>query len=164
MESILDGLKLWGPFAGFCVAFFGFGWRALNRREDKLDARFRESINLLREDTRQRDYKHEARIEESINLLRDDMQQRQDQLEVRIDKKQDGLEVRIKESINQLRDETRQINVRLDANSQAFHADISTLTEKIEANAHDLRVEFRQLNQSFVNHLEHHEESRQQPE
>ena len=42
MESILDGLKLWGPFAGFCVAFFGFGWRALNRREDKLDARFRE--------------------------------------------------------------------------------------------------------------------------
>ncbi len=126
MESFLDGLKFWGPFVGFCVAFVGFGWRVLNRREDKLDARFRESINLLREDTRRRDDKLEARIEESINLLREDM---------------------------------RQINARLDANSQAIHADISTLTEKIEANSHDLRVEFRQLNQNFVNHLEHHEES-----
>lgn len=160
MESFLDGLKFWGPFVGFFVAFVGFGWRVLNRRDDKLDARFRESINLLRGD---------------MELLREEMQQRQEQLEVRMDKRQEQLEVRmdkrqeqlearIKESINQLRDDMRQINTRLDANSQAFHADISTLTEKIEANAHDLRLEFRQLNQNFVTHLEHHEEPRQQPE
>ena len=75
MESFLDGLKFWGPFVGFCVAFIGFGWRVLNRREDKLDARFRESINLLREDTRRGDDRLETRIEESINLLRGDMRQ-----------------------------------------------------------------------------------------
>ena len=149
MESFLDGLKFWGPFVVFFVAFVGFGWRVLNRRDDKLDARFRESINLLRGD---------------MKLLREEMQQRQEQLEVRMDKRQEQLEARIKESINQLRDDMRQINTRLDANSQAFHADISTLTEKIEANAHDLRLEFRQLNQNFVTHLEHHEEPRQQPE
>lgn len=137
MESFLDGLKFWGPFVGFFVAFVGFGWRVLNRREDKLDARFREPINLLRGD---------------MKLLREEMQQRQEQLEVRMDKRRDQLEARIKESTNQLRDDMRQINTRLDANSQAFHADISTLTEKIEANAHDLRLEFRQLNQNFVTH------------
>ena len=61
-------------------------------------------------------------------------------------------------------DDMRQINARLDANSQAIHADISVVTEKIEANTHDLGVELRQLNHNFVNHLEHHEESSQQPE
>lgn len=149
MESFLDGLKFWGPFVGFFVAFVGFGWRVLNRRDDKLDARFRESINPLRGD---------------MKLLREEMQQRQEQLEARMDKRQEQLEARIEESINVLRDDMRQINTRLDANSQAFHADISTLTEKIEENAHDLRLEFRQLNQNFVTHLEHHEEPRQQPE
>ena len=74
MESFLDRLKLWGPFAGFCVAFFGFGWRALNRREDKLDARFRESINLLREDTRQRDDKLDVQFKELINQLQEEAQ------------------------------------------------------------------------------------------
>ena len=55
----------------------------------------------------------------------------------------------------------RQISTRLDANAQALHADMSNLTEKIESNIHDLRVEIARLHQNHVNHLEHHEESRQ---
>ena len=167
MESFLDGLKFWGPFVGIFVAFAGFGWRILNRRDDKLDARFRESINLLRgdmellrEEMQQRQEQLEVRMDKRQDRLEVRMDKRQEQLKVRMDKRQDQLEARIKESINQLRDDMRQINTRLDANSQAFHADIGTLTEKIEANAHDLRLEFRQLNQNFVTHLEHHEEPR----
>ena len=119
MESFLDGLKFWGPFVGFCVAFIGFGWRVLNRREDKLDARFRESINLLQEDTRRRDDKLDGRFKESIDLLREDTRRGDDRLETQIEK-----------SINLLREDMRQINARLDANSQAIHADIRALTDK----------------------------------
>ena len=95
----------------------------------------------------------DVRFRESNNALREDTRRGDDRLETRIE-----------ESINLLREDMRQINARLDANSQAIHADISALTDKIEANTHDLRVEFRQLNQNFVDHLEHHEESRSQTE
>lgn len=116
MEGLIDGFKLWGPFAVFCVAILVFGWRVLNRREDKLEARINEGFGTL------------------------------------------------KDSINQLRNDIQQINIRLDANSQAFHADMSKLTEEIEANSHDLRAEIARLNQNHVNHLEHHEEYRQRTE
>ena len=73
MEVLLDWLKLWVPFTGVCVAFFVFGWRVLNRREDKLEARHKESLNQLRENSQQRDDKLETLIKESLNQLRQRM-------------------------------------------------------------------------------------------
>ena len=153
MEELLDGFKLWGPFAVFFVATLVFGWRILNRREDKLEARHKELLSQVREDSQRRDDKLETLIKDSINQLREDSQRRDDKLETLI-----------KDSIDQLREDIRQTNTRLDASTQALGAEISKLAEKIEANSHDLRMEIARLNQNHVNHLEHHEEFRQRSE
>ena len=102
MEVLLDWLKLWVPFTGVCVAFFVFGWRVLNRREDKLEARHKESLNQLRENSQQRDDKLETLIKESLNQLRENSQQRDDKLEARH-----------KESLNQLRENSQQRDDKL---------------------------------------------------
>ena len=193
MEGFLEALKLWVPFAGFCVAFFALGWRVVNRREDKLEARLQQSMNRSREDAQQREDKLEERFQQSMNMLREDARQRDNQLEARIDSTEKRLDVRIDEteerlvtrmdeteerlvtrmdegfgilrdSIDQLRNDIQQVNARVEANARTFHADISKLAEKIETNSHDLRVELAQLNQNHVNHLEHHEEIRQRAE
>ena len=193
MEGFLEALKLWVPFAGFCVAFFALGWRVVNRREDKLEARLQQSMNRSLEDAQQREDKLEERFQQSMNMLREDARQRDNQLEARIDSTEKRLDVRIDEteerlvtrmdeteerlvtrmdegfgilrdSIDQLRNDIQQVNARVEANARTFHADISKLAEKIETNSHDLRVELAQLNQNHVNHLEHHEEIRQRAE
>ena len=153
MEELLNGFKLWGPFAVFFVAMVVFGWRILNRREDKLEARHKELLIQLREESRRRDDKLETLIKDSNNQLREDTRQRVERLETLIN-----------DSNNQLREDIRLTNTRLDANSQALGAEISTLTEKMEANSHDLRIELARLNQNHVNHLEHHEVFRQRSE
>ena len=160
MEELLDGFKLWGPFAVFFVATLVFGWRILNRREDKLEARHKELLSQVREDSQRRDDKLETLIKDSINQLREEMRERDEQLESRTN---EGFKI-LRDSIDQLREDIRQTNTRLDASTQALGAEISKLAEKIEANSHDLRMEIERLNQNHVNHLEHHVEFRQRSE
>ncbi len=182
MEELLNGFKLWGPFAVFFVAMVVFGWRILNRREDKLEARHKELLSQVREDSQRRDDKLETLIKDSNNQLREEMRERDDQLEALIKdsidqlreetrERDNQLEARmnegfkiVRESIDQLREDIRQTNTRLDATAQTLGAEISKLTEKIEANSHDLRIELARLNQNHVTHLEHHEEFHQRSE
>jgi chaperonin cofactor prefoldin len=110
----------------------------MSKRVDKLEAFIKDSNSQLREEMRERDEQLEARTNEGFKILR--------------------------ESIDQLREDIRQTNTRLDASTQALGAEISKLTEKIEANSHDLRAEIARLNQNHVHHLEYHEESRQRSE
>ena len=160
MEELLNGFKLWGPFAVFFVAMVVFGWRILNRREDKLEARHKELLSQVREDSQRRDDKLETLIKDSNSQLREEMREGYDQLEARMN---EGFKI-LRESIDQLREDIRQTNTRLDATAQTLGAEISTLTEKIESNSHDLRIELARLNQNHVNHLEHHEVFRQRSE
>ena len=81
MEELLNGFKLWGPFAVFFVAMVVFGWCILNRREDKLEARHKELLSQAREDSRRRDDKLETLIKDSNNQLREEMWKRLDKLE-----------------------------------------------------------------------------------
>ena len=129
-------------------------------RNDKLEARNKELLIQLREDSRQREDKLETLIKDSNNQLREAMRERDDQLEAHTN---EGFRI-LKDSNNQLREDIRQTNTRLDASTQALGAEISKLAEKIEANSHDLRIEIARLNQNHVNHLEHHEEFRQRSE
>ena len=171
MEGLLDWLKLWIPFAGVSVAFFVFGWRVLNRREDKLEARMDEGFQSLR------DLINELLVEmrNGDAQLQEEMRERHDQFREEIREGNAQLRVEMRDRDNQLRDEMcekndqfweemRQISTRMDANAQTIHADMSKLTEKIESNTNDLRVEIARLHQNHVTHLEHHEESRQRAE
>ncbi len=189
MEELLNGFKLWGPFAVFFVAMVVFGWRILNRREDKLEARHKELLSQVREDSQRRDDKLETLIKGSNDQFREEMRGRDDQLETRMNEgfkilrnsidqlreemreRYDQLEARmnegfkiLKNSIDQLREDIRQTNTRLDATAQTLGAEISKLTERIEVNSHDLRMEIARLNQNHVNHLEHHEDFHQRSE
>ena len=193
MEGLLDWLKLWIPFAGVSVAFFMFGWRVLNRREDKLEARMdegfqslRDLINELRVEMRNGDAQLREEMRNGDAQLREETRERHDQLweemrerhdqfreEIREGNAQLGIEIRdrdnplrdeMREKNDQLWEEMRQISTRMDANAQTIHADMSKLTEKIESNSNDLRIEIARLHQNHVTHLEHHEESRQRAE
>ena len=50
METLFEGFKLWGPFTLFCVGLLAFGWRVLNRRQDKLEALIMHTFGILREE------------------------------------------------------------------------------------------------------------------
>lgn len=115
MEGFVEALKLWVPFAGFCVAFFALGWRVVNRREDKLEARFQQSMNRSREDAQQREDKLEERFQQSMNMLREDARQRDNQLEARIDSAENRLEARIDSTENRLEARIDETEKRLEA-------------------------------------------------
>ena len=167
MEGFLEALKLWVPFAGFCVAFFALGWRVVNRREDKLEARLHQSMNRSLEDAQQREDKLEERFQQSMNMLREDARQRDNQLEARIDSTEKRLDVRIDETEERLvtrMDETEErLVTRMDETEERLvtrmdegfgilrdsidqlRNDIQQVNARVEANARTFHADISKL-------------------
>ena len=124
MEELLDGFKLWGPFAVFFVATLVFGWRILNRREDKLEARVDKRQDQL-----------EARVNEGFRILKDSIDQ------LREDIRQTN--TRLDASTQALGAEISKLAEKIEANSHDLRIEIARLNQN-HVNHLEHHEEFRQ--------------------
>ena len=124
MEELLAGFKLWGPFAVFFVATLVFGWRILNRREDKLEARVDKRQDQL-----------EARVNEGFRILKDSIDQ------LREDIRQTN--TRLDASTQALGAEISKLAEKIEANSHDLRTELARLNQN-HVNHLEHHEEFRQ--------------------
>ena len=145
METLFEGFKLWGPFTLFCVGLLAFGWRVLNRREDKLEALIMHTFGILREEMNSQN----QRLKEETNSQNQRLKEETNSQYSSLKEEMNSQNASLKESINRL-------ETRLLAYFEARQADMDKLIRQIDSSAQDLRMKIDELNQSHIRHLEHH--------